>query len=359
MAVDKVIDMLYCLAVLPCCTAWAQWCRVISDVESLWEHNLLHAAAALVDFNSRLGAVTAVANKAAEQGWTDVFTAKSSKKQLPSAVCKNDKIKKIIREAEAAARQTAAAKARASQKAAAANASTATADGTRDGKKQSSGAAQPGQGSAAAAKTTEDRLLAGDAGAAPDESVQKDQQQQKAAAVVQPAPGKLVETDKQRRMRLSKLLFQIPAVVQAAAAPSPSVVAAAAAAAGTAAADKPQLRVSQQAARDAAIVKGRIAVIAPEQLPDKDVAMGEGVLPGAAAAAAAASKQRTAQLDTQLELDGELECELECENDEDGQEEEVGQDTSGNEVGEHSLESLPWEFVITAEGLRDWMRLEE
>lgn len=327
-------------------------------MESLWQHNLLHAAAALQDFNSRLEAVAAVANKAAEQGWTEVFTMKSTRKQLPSAVCKNDRIKKIIREAEAAAKQAAAEKAKAAQQAAAARAAAATkgeqvGSAATDGKASSPAAKRPKLCAADAAGASGTMSAeGGDSG--PGKGAAQEQLQQEAASKVQPVREKQVETDKQRRQRLSKLLFQIPAAVQAAAAPSPSVVAAAAAAAGTAAAGKPQLSASQQAARDTAIVKGRIAVIAPEQLPDKDVAMGDGVLPGAAAAAAATSKQQAAEWETQMELDRELECE----DDDEVQEEDIFQQ-SGDEVGEHSLESLPWEFVITAEGLRDWMRLEE
>eukprot|EP00775_Hariotina_reticulata_P001454 gene1454-1796_t len=329
--------------------------RVISDVESLWQHNLLHAAAALQDFNSRLEAVAAVANKAAEQGWTDVFTMKSTRKQLPSAVCKNDRIKKIIREAEAAAKQAAAAKAKAAQKATAARTAAANegqqvgGPATDDTDASSPAAKRHKLCAADAAGTTGTMPAEGGGSGSEKDAEHEQQQQQKAASKLQPTPEKQVETDKQRRQRLSKLLFQIPAAVQATAAPSPSVVAAAAAAAG-----KPQLSASQQAARDTAIVKGRIAVIAPEQLPDKDVAMGAGVLPGAAAAAAATSKQQAAEWETQMELDRELECE----DDDEVQEEDVLQET-GTEIGEHSLESLPWEFVITAEGLKDWLRLEE
>jgi len=117
-----------------------------------------------------------------------------------------------------------------------------------------------------------------------------------------------------------------------------------------------QLTAAQQAAKDAELVKTKIAEISPEQLPDKDVALAEGVLPGSgdAAATAAAAKRRAALQAEQLEL----ECALECEDEEEVQD-GGAMPEEGADVGEHSLEALPWEFVITAEGLRDWLRLEE
>lgn len=339
--------------------------RVISDTnQRQWKQNLLHAAVALPVLDQSREAVCAVAAKAAEQGWVDVFTAKSSKQQVAAIMCKNGKVRQVILDAEAQAKKVVAQAAKAKQVAAAAAAAEAEAAAAEVQKQEPQKELQPA-GSEAEQSVMEAKQTAKDA-------TKTMNKQAPGTAAEQPPGG---ETTRQRKERVNQLLSMLPAAVQGA----------------TAAAALPQqdlqqqqrLSSAQKTARDVALVRSRISSLAPEQLPDKDVAMGAGVLPGGLKRAAdeaaddsdRKAKRQISAADSPL---GELEQEIE--GDSGSEEEEEGREAVGvagasagaaagpagaaNEaeleaVNEESLSGLPWEFIITREAYVEWARLQE
>jgi SWI/SNF-related matrix-associated actin-dependent regulator 1 of chromatin subfamily A len=354
---------------------------VLTDTETLWGNNLLHAAAGLAEFGPRLAAVEAIANAAAQLGLLQVFTAQNGSKKLASSVCKNVKIKQAIAFAEKAAKaKQAEAKRREEQQAKAAAAAEA---------------AEAAKKAAAQQKAREEQAIA-EAAAAAAAAAAKEiaAAEAEVAAAAAAAPGSPLrgtkraaaaapETDARKKARLQKLMAIIPRALQAAAFPASEVLAAAEAAAAVAGAESAvarQLNSAARMARDNAIIQQRIQEVAPEQ--PAGAAAAEGVqadgqqLAAAAAAAAAGDGQQPPSVaDAAARAVEEL-------NEDDMEEQPAeGTDVSGGtasgqpgaaaeggafdadaetaDVDESCLTGLPWEFTISKEALVAWMRLDK
>ena len=400
--------------------------------EPCWSGNLLHEACGIQDPNKRLEVVQAIAKKAADLGLVKMFTMLNNKQQLPAAVTKNARLKRLLGDEETRAKKvgTAAEKAAKEAKAAAereakAVAAAAAADArTREEGDGEGGEGTGGEGGKKMKKKKQggaegDGKAAGE-GEGGGEEVQEKEKQEEAEKQqdVAKEPAKPKETEKQRKQRIARLLSVIPVAIEAAAAP-------AAAAAGGSSGGGEKLGgvvvAARQAARDVAAIRKRIAGLAPEQLPEKDVALGDGLdvaavvaddaaadgdgdgsaLGGSSRAAAsapfrgvgAAGKVRAAdievELEHELEEDGEELGGREGEGGEETDEEEEAEEAlavaaeaevpgakeaaavahPGNKaaaaravlqaVNESFLDGLPWEFTITREALLEWSRLEE
>lgn len=152
-----------------------------------------------------------------------------------------------------------------------------------------------------------------------------------------------------------------------------------------------QLTSAARMARDDAIIKQRLQEVTPEQLPDKDVPLADGVAAAAgqegdaaaqqlagAGGAAAAGQQHASVADAAAAAAMELIAADDDDEDEDDLQEGLGRDSSGNsvmgspacaaaataaaaavaDIKEDSLDGLPWEFTISREALVAWMRLD-
>lgn len=152
-----------------------------------------------------------------------------------------------------------------------------------------------------------------------------------------------------------------------------------------------QLTSAARMARDDAIIKQRLQEVTPEQLPDKDVPLADGVAAAAgqegdaaaqqlagAGGAAAAGQQHASVADAAAAAAMELIAADDDDDDEDDLQEGLGRDSSGNsvmgsparaaaataaaaavaDIKEDSLDGLPWEFTISREALVAWMRLD-
>jgi hypothetical protein len=369
--------------------------RVITDTDATqWKQNLLHAAVALQLPEQRAEAVAAITAKAAQQGWVAVFSAKSGRQQTPATMCKNTKVRQAILAAEVEAKQVAAKAAAAAkaakeaEAAAAAAAAKVEAGGTEREQQQQQVGGAAGDSSSAAAGGA-DAAVASSKGSN-GQGGQAGQQQQGAgsAAAANGATGP--ETAKQRRERLHGLVTQVARALQLAAAPA--VLDASEQQQQQQQQQQQRLSAAQKAARDVVLVRSRIAGLAPEQLPEKDVALGEGVIPGAEgdAAAAASEGSKRSRRHGGAAADGavsRLQQELQDEDaddvisSEDYLDDEAGSTTVGGtaagstaagstvlsaadaaelaSVNEDSLSGLPWEFIITREALNEGMHLEE
>lgn len=346
--------------------------RVIADTDpSNFKRNLLHAAAGINDVKQRAAAVGAVAGKAAQQGWHAVFTAKNSKQQTAVVIAKVGDLKRLLTEAETRARHVADANKQKAAKAAAA-ASQQQEQQQQQSEQNNADAAKAAEAAAATA-AHEKRSGKSKDGAAADSH---EQQQESAAAAVEEI---VIETEQQRRERWDRLLALIPTAVQAALAPSKP---AAAPRSDHDHGDHQQhhrIR-SQRAAEDVELIRGRITQLAPDQIPEKDIAMGQGLLP-----TAADSKHKRQREMSEITADATLDdLDHDDPEDDDDFDPEPARDedhrrTADEQVSaaaavadddeedivaaaadfdENSLNGLPWEFTMTREARLEWTNLE-
>lgn len=359
---------------------------VLLDKDKMFGQTLLHAAAALHDHQQRVAAVTAVTEAAATMGLTELFTARNGKNQLASSVCKNITIKKLIADAEQKAKRVAAAAKRQEQQRAEAAAAKAAAEAAKKAAAEHKAKEdqEAAEAAAAADQTAADEKAAAEAAA----TAAAAEAAQQTSAHKRPAVHAAPETDKQKRRRLTDLMSLIPSALQAAACPAPEVTAAVTAQSAAAAR---QLTSAARMARDDAIIKQRLQEVTPEQLPDKDVPLADGVAAAAgqegdaaaqqlagAGGAAAAGQQHASVADAAAAAAMELIAADDDDEDEDDLQEGLGRDSSGNsvmgspacaaaataaaaavaDIKEDSLDGLPWEFTISREALVAWMRLD-